>query len=131
LKNIILQKLIYIWNKTSKHIMSRCGKDFQSIPLHITYNFQHFEPIEYVNSVSKILHVFKTNNPNMIFNLDKFLSCSKSMNNFLHLIHRIKFAILLEWKLDSTFTEILKNHWDSPCWIMLSPYSTFFAYKYY
>jgi len=103
------ENIIYIWNKTSKHIMSQCGKDFQSIPLHITYNFQHFEPIEHVNNVSKILHVLKTNNPNMIFNLDKFLSCSKSMNNFLHLIHRIKLAILLEWKFDSTFMEILKK----------------------
>jgi hypothetical protein len=27
--------------------------DFQSIPLEITYSFQHFEPIEYVNGLSK------------------------------------------------------------------------------
>jgi len=46
-----LQKLIYIWIKISKHIMSQCGMDFQSIPLYITYNFQHFEPIEYVNAL--------------------------------------------------------------------------------
>ncbi len=35
-----LQRLIYIWNKVSKHIMSQCGMDFQSISLHITYSFQ-------------------------------------------------------------------------------------------
>jgi hypothetical protein len=52
-------------------------KGFSIYPL--TYNFQHFEPIEYVNGVSKILHAFKINNPKMIFNLDEFLSCSKSM----------------------------------------------------
>jgi hypothetical protein len=40
-----LQRPIYTWNKISKHIMSRCGMDFQSIPLHILYSFQHFEPI--------------------------------------------------------------------------------------
>jgi hypothetical protein len=31
--------------------MSQCGMDFQSIPLHITYNFQHVEPIENVVSL--------------------------------------------------------------------------------
>jgi hypothetical protein len=47
-----LQRSIYIWNKISKHIVFRCGMDhFRSIPLHIAYNFQHFEPIEYVNLV--------------------------------------------------------------------------------
>jgi len=40
-----LQRTIYIWNKVSKHIMFGCGMDFQSIPSHIMYNFQHFEPI--------------------------------------------------------------------------------------
>jgi hypothetical protein len=40
-----LQRLIYIWNKVSKCIMSRCGMNFQSIPLQIVYSFQHFEPI--------------------------------------------------------------------------------------
>jgi len=79
LENIISQKFIYIWNKTSKHIMSQRWKDFQYIPLHVTYTFQHFEPIEYVNGVFNFLHVFKTNNPKMILNLDEFLSCSKSM----------------------------------------------------
>jgi hypothetical protein len=79
LDNIILQRLIYVWNKTSKHIMFQCGMDFQSIPLHVIYNSQHFEPIEYVNGVHNVLHVFETNNPKMIINLDKFLSCSKSM----------------------------------------------------
>jgi hypothetical protein len=46
-----LQRPIYIWNKVSKHIMSPCGMNFQSIPLHILYNFQHFEPIQYVNGL--------------------------------------------------------------------------------
>jgi hypothetical protein len=43
-----IQKFIHIWNKVSKCIMFRCGMDFQSILLHITYNSQHFEPIQYV-----------------------------------------------------------------------------------
>jgi hypothetical protein len=46
-----LQRPIYILNKISKCIMSQCGMDFQSIPLHIVYNFQDFKPIQYVNSI--------------------------------------------------------------------------------
>jgi len=38
--------------------MFRCGMYFQSIPLHIAYSFQHFEPIQYVNSLSKFLPTF-------------------------------------------------------------------------
>jgi hypothetical protein len=40
-----LQRPIYIWNKISKLIMYSFGINFQSIPLHITSNSQHFEPI--------------------------------------------------------------------------------------
>ncbi len=54
-----LQRLIYIWNKVSKCIMSRCGMNFQSIPLHITYSFQHFEPIQYVNGLFRSLLTYK------------------------------------------------------------------------
>jgi hypothetical protein len=46
-----LERLIYIWNKISKHIIYQCGMDFQFIPLHITYNSQHFELIQYVNGL--------------------------------------------------------------------------------
>jgi hypothetical protein len=37
-----LQRLIYIWNKISKCIMSQCDMDFQSIPLHIMYILNQF-----------------------------------------------------------------------------------------
>jgi hypothetical protein len=53
-----LQMLIYIWNKISKHIIFQCGMDFQSIPLHIAYNFQHFKPIEYVNGLFLFSPIF-------------------------------------------------------------------------
>jgi hypothetical protein len=46
-----LQRLVYIWNKISKCIMFQCGMNFQSIPLHIMYSSQHFEPIQYVNGL--------------------------------------------------------------------------------
>jgi hypothetical protein len=32
--------------------MFQCEMNFQSIPLHIVYSNQHFEPIEYVNGLS-------------------------------------------------------------------------------
>jgi hypothetical protein len=38
--------------------MFQCVMDFQSIPLHITYNFQIFEPIQYVNGLFKSLFTF-------------------------------------------------------------------------
>jgi hypothetical protein len=52
--------------------MSRCGMDYQSIPLHITYNFQHFELIDYDNGVSRFFCAFEPNDPKMTTNLDKF-----------------------------------------------------------
>jgi hypothetical protein len=54
-----LQRSIYIWNKISKYIVFQCGMDhFQPIPLHIAYNFHHFEPIEYVSLVYLDFHLF-------------------------------------------------------------------------
>ncbi len=74
------------------------------------HDFQHFEPIEYVTGVSKFLHVYKQTIPK--WSLIWINSClvQNQWYNFLHLIHRIKFAFLLEWKLDSTFMEILNYY---------------------
>jgi len=65
-----LQKLIYIWIKISKRIMSQRRMDFQSIPLHITYNSQHFEPIEYVNGLFQSSPIFQANDPKVHIDLD-------------------------------------------------------------
>ncbi len=69
-----LQRPFYIWNKLSKHIMIQCGMDFQSIPLHITFSFQHFEPLQYVNGLSRSLLTFQVNNSKVTINLDDFPS---------------------------------------------------------
>jgi hypothetical protein len=74
-----VQKQIYIWNKISKHIMFRCGMDFQSIPLHIAYSSQHFEPIQYVNGLSKSLPTFQINDPKITIDSNDFPSFLKSM----------------------------------------------------
>jgi len=47
---------------------------FSIYPLHTTYNFQHFEPIEYVNGLSHSSPTFQANDPKihtglMIFHL--------------------------------------------------------------
>ncbi len=52
--------------------MSQHGVDFQFIPLHITYNFPHFEPIEYDNGVHRFFHAFEPRDPKMTINLDEF-----------------------------------------------------------
>ena len=59
--------------------MSRCGMEFQSIPLHITYSFQHFEPIQYVNGLTRFLLTFQINDPKVTINLNDFPYLSKLM----------------------------------------------------
>jgi hypothetical protein len=54
-----LQRPIYVWNKILKCIRSQCEMDFQSIPLHTVYNFQHFKPIEFFNGVLSSFYVFQ------------------------------------------------------------------------
>jgi hypothetical protein len=56
--------------------MSQCGMDFQSIPLHIAYNSQHFEQIQYVNGLFKSLSIFQINDPKVTLDLDDFPSLS-------------------------------------------------------
>jgi hypothetical protein len=57
--------------------MFRYGMDFQFIPLHIVYNFQHFEPIEYVNGLSHSSLIFQANDPKLHIDLDDFPSFLK------------------------------------------------------
>jgi len=59
--------------------MSRCGMDFQIFPLHITYNFQHFEPIQYVNGLSRCLHTFQVNDSKITIDLYDFPFLFNSM----------------------------------------------------
>jgi hypothetical protein len=48
--------------------------DFQFIPLHIVYNFQHFEAIEYVNGLFRSLISFQTNDHKVHIYLNDFPS---------------------------------------------------------
>ncbi len=58
--------------------MFRCGMDFQSIPLHITYSSQHFEPIQYVNGISRFTY-FQVHKSKVNIDLDDFPSLSELM----------------------------------------------------
>jgi hypothetical protein len=53
--------------------------DFQSIALHITYSFQHFEPIQYVNGLSRSLPTFQMNDFKITIDLNDFSSLSELM----------------------------------------------------
>jgi len=57
--------------------MFQCGMDFQSIPLHISYNYQHFEPIQHVSGLFRSLLTFQNNDPKVTIDLDDFPSFSK------------------------------------------------------
>ncbi len=109
-----LQRPIYIWNKVSKHIMSRCGMAFQSIPLHIIYNYQHFELIQYFNGLSRSLFIFQLY-PKITIDLDDFLSLLKSMVQ-QPLMQLSQLATCFYWNENFDFTLIkkLKDNWDSP-----------------
>ncbi len=69
--------------------------DFQSI--HITYNFQHFEPIQYGNGLSRCLLTFQVNDPKVTINLNDFPSFFKiSGATTFYSIITINNAFLLE-----------------------------------
>jgi hypothetical protein len=51
--------------------------DFQSIPLHIVYNFQHFEPMQYVNGLFRSSPIFQVHDSKVSIDLDDFPSLSK------------------------------------------------------
>jgi hypothetical protein len=52
--------------------------DFQ-LPLHIIYNFQHFEPIEYVNGLFRSSPRFQTNDHKVHIDLNYFPFLSELM----------------------------------------------------
>jgi hypothetical protein len=53
--------------------------DFQSTPICIACNSQHFEPLDYFNGAPRFLHVFQINDPKVIINLDEFPFLLESM----------------------------------------------------
>jgi hypothetical protein len=52
--------------------MHKCGLDYQTNTLHITYSNQHFEPIEYTCDVKNIQLQFETQNSKSFINLDNY-----------------------------------------------------------
>ncbi len=48
------------------------------IPLHITYNSQHFEPIQYVNNLPRPLPIFQLNDSKVTIDLNDFPSLLES-----------------------------------------------------
>jgi hypothetical protein len=89
--------------------------DFQSIPLHITYSFQHFEPIQYVNGLSKSLLTYQSNDPKITINLNGFPYLSKLMVQQPPIeLWQLTTHFYCNEKFDSALMNILKDNWDSP-----------------
>jgi hypothetical protein len=105
--------------------MSRCGIDFQSIPLHITYNSQHFEPIQYGIGLSRSLFTFQVNDFKVTIDLDDFASFSKSMMQQPR-IQLLQLSTHFYWNenFDYALMDILKNNWDSPLEYVVSLFTT-------
>ncbi len=119
-----LQRAIYIWNKISKCIMFQCVMDFQSIPFHVLYNFQHFEPIQYVNGLFRSSPIFQVNNSKVSIDLNDFRS-------LLELVMQQPPIQLMQltcfyWNeiFDYVLMDILKNNWDSSLGYIVSLFNT-------
>jgi hypothetical protein len=78
------------------------------------YSFQHFEPIQYVNNLSKSLITFQINDPKVTINLDDFPSLSELMVQQL-LIQFSQLVTNCYWNenFDVALMDILKDNWDS------------------
>jgi hypothetical protein len=106
-----LQRPIYIWNKISKCIMSKCGMNFQSILLYIVYNFQHFEEKRICYGLSRSSPIFQMNDPKVHIGLDDFPSLI--MQKLQIQFSQLTTCFYWNENFDSTIIDILKNHWDS------------------
>jgi hypothetical protein len=95
--------------------MSQCGMDFQFIPLHIMYNYQHFESIQHFNGLSRYLLTFQINDPKILINLNDFPSFFNLMVQEppIQLLQQVLHFYWNE-EFDFTLMDILKNNWDSP-----------------
>jgi hypothetical protein len=83
------------------------------MPLHISYSFQHSEPIQYVISLFRSLLTFQINDPKVTIDLNDFPSFSKSMVQGPP-IQLSQLATCFYWneKFDYALMDILKDNWD-------------------
>jgi len=95
--------------------MSQCGVDFQFIPLHITCNPQHFEPIQYVNGLFKSSPTFQLNDSKINIDLNDFPSFLESMMQQPPIqLSQLTTSFYGNEIFDYTIMDILTNNWDSP-----------------
>ncbi len=90
--------------------MSWCDMDFQSISLHITYNFQHFELIQHVNGLSRSLPTFQVNDSKVTMDWNDFSSLSRLVMQ-QPLIQLLQLITRFYWNenFDSVLMNILKK----------------------
>ncbi len=90
------------------------------------YNFQHFEPIQYVTGLFKSLSTFQINDPKVTIDLNEFPSISKLMVQQPP-IQLSQLATWFYWneKFDYALMDILKDNWDSPLEYVVSLFNIF------
>jgi len=89
--------------------------DFKFIPSHIAYNSQHFEPVQYVNGLSRSSLTFQVNNSKISIDLSDFSSFLHSMMQQPP-IQLLQLTTHFYWNenFDYKLMDILKINWDSP-----------------
>jgi hypothetical protein len=88
--------------------------DFQSISLHITYNSQHFEPIEYVNGLFWSSLIFQVNDSKVHINLNDFPTFSElMMQNRQIQFSQLTTHLYCNENFDFALMDILKNNYNS------------------
>jgi len=106
--------------------MFQCGINFKSIPLHIAYNFQHVEPIQYVNGLFRSLPTFQINDPQVTIDLDDFPSLLESMVQQPPIqLSQLDTCFYWNENFDYALMDILKNNWDSPLEYVVSLFNNY------
>ncbi len=90
------------------------------------YNFQHFEPIQYVNGLFRSLPTFQVNDFKVNIDLDDFPSLSESMMQQPSIqLSQLTTHFYWNENFDFALMDILKNNWDSPLEYVVSLFNTF------
>ncbi len=85
--------------------------DFQAIPLHLAHSFQHFELIQYVNSLFRFLPTFQINDPKVTINLEDFRSLSELVVQQPPIqLSQLSTCFYWDEKFDCALMDILKDN---------------------
>jgi hypothetical protein len=103
--------------------LCKCGLDYQIDLSHITYNNQHFEPIEYACDVRNTQFQFETQNSKSFVNLDNHLMLSKPMKQEMQTLAQKK---RFNWNddLDCVLIKLLETYSNAPLEYNVQPFNS-------